>query len=449
MQHPHTGQVRFIMRQEKTRTIVADHDVIEQAPYCMLRPDGNNTCLAWTAQDMTNNELRDESFTLKFSGPEVAGRFAQEFNKAKDLSSRKPNSLGDDDMAAAAAATVPSQVAASARNPATGIAAGTGSCEAACCDAVLQRDGVVAAACTTMETARDGLPEGVGGIFATANSKSIDNCMLEKLWQGIHDCQQRTMQAEEWAQKADERARRAEEQLGKMSRQQQQRQQKESELEQLVQKLLRQHSDDVLLVKSLQSDLDQERQQLCSLEANVHRISMLLRDVLQTVEGAQQDFQQLKQERISDEDRVALAIGTIERCTSERFDALECKLEDCYLQALATMSTRSKIGWNTLTGCADLQTAVVAAAEAAEAAETAAETVSDAPTLSRQSEQSTESTDSSSCASWGLHAPVPKAPNLHIDACVISQHREELHRASSVAIYDDDDDDDDDDDEYF
>merc|ERR1719410_3338988 len=102
MQHPHTGQVRFIMRQEKTREIVADHDVIEQAPYCILRPNANSTkCLVWTAQDMSNNELCDESFALKFSGAELADMFAQEFNKAKDLSSRRHNVLGGYDDTAA------------------------------------------------------------------------------------------------------------------------------------------------------------------------------------------------------------------------------------------------------------------------------------------------------------------------------------------------------------
>jgi len=284
MQHPRTGQVRFVMKHGKTRTIVADHDVIEQEPYCILRPKANSAkCLVWTAQDMSNNELCDESFALKFNGPELASIFAREFNKAKGLSSRRPNVLGGSNntaaaelsatAAAAAAEADPIQVAISARPQAPGTAAGTGRCEAPCCDAtVLPRDGEAAVACTARSAAElNKLPDGAGGFFATANTRSSDDRMLERLWQGIRDCQQRTMQVKERAQKADERAReadararRAEEELDKMNQQQQQ--QKESELQQLVQRLLQQHSDN-MLVESLQGDLDQERQQHCSFAA--------------------------------------------------------------------------------------------------------------------------------------------------------------------------------------
>jgi len=278
MQHPHTGKVRLIMRQEKTRMVVADHDVID------LQPNANSTkSLVWTAQDMSNNELCNELFALKFKGPELASMFAQEFNRAKDLSLGRPNVRGGYDdtaavalsAAAAAAEADPMQVAMSARPRAPGITAGTSRCEAPCCDAaVLSRNREAAVACTaTAASERTSLPDGVGGVFATTNSRSIHDRMLERLWQGIRDCQQRTMQVEERAQKADERARRAEEELDKMRMHQQQQQQKESELQQLVQRLLQQHSDN-MLVGSLQSDLDHERQQQCSLEAKVPLVSV-------------------------------------------------------------------------------------------------------------------------------------------------------------------------------
>jgi len=204
---------------------------------------------------------------------------------------------------------------------------------------------------------------------------------LERLRSEIRECHEDISRTEERARKAEERVQTVERELGDTKqqlkeqldhmRQQQRRQQEESnsslvvreleqqmqslrrELEQQVQSLRRQHSDDKSIMASIQRDLEQERQLRHSLETRVSDSSGMLQDVLKVdqnalrvAESAQQGVRQLRQEKNSDEDRLALAVSRVERSTCERIDALECKMEKHHLDQLRTLSTTpSKINF--------------------------------------------------------------------------------------------------------
>eukprot|EP00746_Dinoflagellata_sp_MGD_P003416 gnl/MRDRNA2_/MRDRNA2_106638_c0_seq1.p1 gnl/MRDRNA2_/MRDRNA2_106638_c0~~gnl/MRDRNA2_/MRDRNA2_106638_c0_seq1.p1 ORF type:complete len:1475 (+),score=417.25 gnl/MRDRNA2_/MRDRNA2_106638_c0_seq1:99-4523(+) len=94
LKHKATGKVRFMLRQEKTGKIVANHYVIDKAPYCELRPNaGSEKCWVWTAQDYSDGEAVTEQFALKFGTAELAKKFKEAFDNAKVLNS-KAISLG-------------------------------------------------------------------------------------------------------------------------------------------------------------------------------------------------------------------------------------------------------------------------------------------------------------------------------------------------------------------
>lgn len=87
LKDPVTGRVRFLLRQEKTMKIVANHCVFDydEAPYCVLRPNANSErCWVWTAPDCADGgEQQVEQFALKFGTPELAKEFKEAFDKAK------------------------------------------------------------------------------------------------------------------------------------------------------------------------------------------------------------------------------------------------------------------------------------------------------------------------------------------------------------------------------
>jgi hypothetical protein len=84
LEHKTTGEVWFVMRQEKTQKIVANHYVIP--PYCELKlNDGSDKCWVWSAQDCADGDAQTEKLALHFSTPDLAGKFKEAFYNAKEL----------------------------------------------------------------------------------------------------------------------------------------------------------------------------------------------------------------------------------------------------------------------------------------------------------------------------------------------------------------------------
>eukprot|EP00931_Biecheleriopsis_adriatica_P025010 TRINITY_DN15459_c0_g1_i1.p1 TRINITY_DN15459_c0_g1~~TRINITY_DN15459_c0_g1_i1.p1 ORF type:complete len:1727 (-),score=475.66 TRINITY_DN15459_c0_g1_i1:61-5241(-) len=84
LRHTESGLCRFLMRQEKTSKVVANHRIIDQAPYCdLVHNAGNEKIWVWTALDWADDEQKVEKFALRFKTEELAGDFAKIFNKAK------------------------------------------------------------------------------------------------------------------------------------------------------------------------------------------------------------------------------------------------------------------------------------------------------------------------------------------------------------------------------
>lgn len=84
LRHKNTGKVRFLLRQEKTMKIVANHYIINEAPYCDLRPNaGSAKCWVWTVIDCADGEPVVEQFALKFGTPELAAKFFEAYEEAK------------------------------------------------------------------------------------------------------------------------------------------------------------------------------------------------------------------------------------------------------------------------------------------------------------------------------------------------------------------------------
>mmetsp|Transcript_15155 Transcript_15155/g.16518 ORF Transcript_15155/g.16518 Transcript_15155/m.16518 type:complete len:128 (-) Transcript_15155:8-391(-) len=61
-----SGRVRALMRQEKTLKIIANHYVVENGPYCSLKPNaGSEKCWVWMASDYADGAESTEQFALK------------------------------------------------------------------------------------------------------------------------------------------------------------------------------------------------------------------------------------------------------------------------------------------------------------------------------------------------------------------------------------------------
>lgn len=79
-----TGRVRFLLRQEKTGKVVANHYVLDHSLYCDLRPNATSDKIwVWSAQDYAEGQLEVERLALKFGSSELAGRFREAFEDAK------------------------------------------------------------------------------------------------------------------------------------------------------------------------------------------------------------------------------------------------------------------------------------------------------------------------------------------------------------------------------
>lgn len=88
LQHKETKKIRFLLRQEKTLKIVANHYVIQKDSFCKLTPNsGSNKIWVWTVQDFSE-EQKLEQFALKFGQAEQADIFKAKFEEAVEINSK-------------------------------------------------------------------------------------------------------------------------------------------------------------------------------------------------------------------------------------------------------------------------------------------------------------------------------------------------------------------------
>lgn len=105
LQHRSNRKVRLMLRQEKTLKMVANHYVVEHPTYCDLRPNaGSDKVLVWTAQDCADGPMETEKFALRFGTAEVAAKFTEAFNHAKELNREVIDVTGAPDTASPPAA---------------------------------------------------------------------------------------------------------------------------------------------------------------------------------------------------------------------------------------------------------------------------------------------------------------------------------------------------------
>eukprot|EP00435_Cladocopium_sp_Y103_P067738 s648_g30.t1 len=82
--HVESRKCRFLMRQEKTSKIVANHYIMDQKPYCeLVHNAGNAKIWVWTTLDFADEEQKVEQFALRFKTEELAEEFAVAFLAAK------------------------------------------------------------------------------------------------------------------------------------------------------------------------------------------------------------------------------------------------------------------------------------------------------------------------------------------------------------------------------
>jgi len=80
-----TGRVRFLLRQEKTGKVVANHYIIQHKTFCNLKPNKeSDKIVVWTMQDFADGEPAVETFGLKFGSSEFADNFKKAFDDAKN-----------------------------------------------------------------------------------------------------------------------------------------------------------------------------------------------------------------------------------------------------------------------------------------------------------------------------------------------------------------------------
>ncbi|CDI78972.1 ran-specific GTPase-activating protein, putative [Eimeria acervulina] len=89
LQHKETKKIRFLLRQEKTLKIVANHYVVATDVYCKLTPNVSSEKIwVWTVMDFAEGELKNEQFALKFGQIEQAKEFKEKFEEAAAINSK-------------------------------------------------------------------------------------------------------------------------------------------------------------------------------------------------------------------------------------------------------------------------------------------------------------------------------------------------------------------------
>ncbi|GBG29885.1 Ran-specific GTPase-activating protein [Hondaea fermentalgiana] len=83
LKHKEMGKVRLLMRQEKTLKICANHLV---SPHVELKSNvGSDRSWVFTASDFADEELKTETFAIKFSSSEIANLFKEKLELAKAI----------------------------------------------------------------------------------------------------------------------------------------------------------------------------------------------------------------------------------------------------------------------------------------------------------------------------------------------------------------------------
>lgn len=89
LRHKETGKIRFLLRQEKTFKVVANHYVWQTNNMCKLTPNvGSDKIWVWTAQNTLEDETKVEQLALKFPNVEQAKLFKEKFDEAAEVNSK-------------------------------------------------------------------------------------------------------------------------------------------------------------------------------------------------------------------------------------------------------------------------------------------------------------------------------------------------------------------------
>lgn len=86
LQHKGTNKIRFLLRQEKTLKIVANHYIVPHKSFCHLTPNvGSDKIWVWSVVDFSEDEGKLEQFALKFGQVAAATEFKNKFEEAAKL----------------------------------------------------------------------------------------------------------------------------------------------------------------------------------------------------------------------------------------------------------------------------------------------------------------------------------------------------------------------------
>jgi len=89
LRHKDTGKIRFLLRQEKTLKIVANHYVLQVEDLCKLVPNvSSDKIWVWTVNDFADDELKMQQFALKFGQVEQAKIFKDKFDEAAGINAK-------------------------------------------------------------------------------------------------------------------------------------------------------------------------------------------------------------------------------------------------------------------------------------------------------------------------------------------------------------------------
>lgn len=83
-----TSAVRFLMTDEKTRKVLANHSVANTPPYCKLLPGVIDRTWLWLAQNQAEDgggKVVDEKLGLKLGSKELAQKFEMAWNAALEI----------------------------------------------------------------------------------------------------------------------------------------------------------------------------------------------------------------------------------------------------------------------------------------------------------------------------------------------------------------------------
>lgn len=86
LKHKQSGKTRFLLRQEKTLKIVANHYVVAHHKFCQLTPNvSSDKIWVWTVTDFADNNPKVEQFGLRFGQVEAATEFKKKFEEAAEI----------------------------------------------------------------------------------------------------------------------------------------------------------------------------------------------------------------------------------------------------------------------------------------------------------------------------------------------------------------------------